>query len=64
MGGLILGILLGSLGGLGLLFVLLALVAAVVMIGCMVAELVILWKTSCFFRDALGDLPALPEGEP
>ena len=34
------------------------------MIGCMVAELVILWKTSCFFRDALGDLPALPEGEP
>lgn len=64
VGGLILGILLGSLGGLGLLFVLLALAAAVVMIGCMVAELVILWKTSCFFRDALGDLPALPEGEP
>lgn len=64
VGGLLLGILLGSLGALGMLFLLAALAAAVVMIGCMVAELVMMWKTSCFFRDALGDLPSLPEGEP
>lgn len=64
VGSLILGILLSRLGSLGILFLLAALAAAVVLLGCVVAELVMLWKTSCFFRDALGDLPALPEGEP
>lgn len=64
VGCLILGLLFsGALVGLGILFVLGALAAGVVMVGCMVAELVMLWKTSCFFRDALRDIPSLPGAE-
>ena len=65
VGCLILGILFsGAVVGLGILFVLGALAAGLVMVGCMVAELVMLWKTSCFFRDALRNIPSLPGAEP
>lgn len=47
-----------------ILLLLVMLAAAVVLLGCGVAHLVMLWKSSCFFRDSLRDIPALPEAEP
>ena len=47
-----------------ILLLLVMLAAAVVLAGCGVAHLVMLWKSSGFFRDSLQDLPALPEVEP
>lgn len=48
----------------GILLLLVMLAAALVLAGCGVAHLVMLWKSSCFFRDSLRDIPALPEAEP
>lgn len=64
IGGLVGSVVLAVLMQGGILLLLVMLVAAVVLLGCGVAQLVMLWKSSCFFRDALGDIPALPEAEP
>lgn len=64
IGGLVGSAMLAVLMRGSILMALVMLAAAVVLAGCGVAHLVMLWKSSCFFRDSLRDIPALPEAEP
>lgn len=64
IGGLVGSAMLAVLMRGSILMALVMLAAAAVLAGCGVAHLVMLWKSSCFFRDSLRDIPALPEAEP
>lgn len=44
-----------------LLFLLVALIAALMLVGCMVAELVLVWKSAAFFRSVRVGSPSLPK---
>lgn len=65
LGGLLVALLVIRSGSLGVAIALLVvfLIAALVLVGCMVAELVLTWKSAAFFRSIRIGGPPLPEPE-